>query len=355
MDVDTPRWPALASSGTEAAQQLHRLRRAERRILALRLLTLVALAVGGALAALAIGSVPLPLGEVTKALLDPQHPAAAIVRELRGSRVLAAFACGGLLAITGVLLQVLLRNPLADPHLLGISGGAAIGALLAILLGGGAAAITGAAWLGALAALAAVLAIARSLGVFSPLRVVLTGVIVASGAGAVVSLLLALAPDGKVHAMLFWLMGDTAQARSAWPVMMALPLAVAALLPWARDLNLMRRGWEVATSLGVAAAPLAWSLLAAAALMTALAVTTIGSVGFVGLVVPHLMRLVFGHDLRWLLPAAALGGGGILTLADLGARTLIAPMQLPLGVVMALVGVPTFLLLLWREERNQRQ
>ena len=274
----------------------------------------------------------------------------AIVRELRLPRALAAFAVGGLLALAGALMQALLRNPLADPYILGISGGAAVGALAA-MLAGVAALVTPAALGGALASTLIVFGLARTGAERAPwttTRLLLTGVVVAAGWGAVIALLLTLAPDVQVKGMLFWLIGDLGGTTVASPALVTLAIALVASLAFARDLNVLSRGEETAAALGVAVGRTTAMLCAVAALATAAAVTTAGSVGFVGLVVPHGLRLVIGNDQRLLLPASVLCGGTLLVFADTLARTIAAPIQLPVGVITALVGVPVLLVLLTR-------
>jgi iron complex transport system permease protein len=316
---------------------------------------LAALAVLAALSlvvALVVGSVAIHPLAVLEALRGPAGGLDAdIVRELRLPRAVNAFATGGLLAIAGVLMQVLVRNPLADPYVLGISGGAAVGALGAILAGAAGLLVPGAAFVGAALSTALVLGLGRSGGTWMPTRLLLVGVIVAAGWGAVVTFLLAVAPDQRLRGMLFWLMGDLSHASGGGIAFGVLVAGVVAALVLARKLNLLAQGDDRAAILGVEVAPTRLAVLLLAAALTAAAVTTAGTVGFIGLVVPHLVRLASGQDHRILVPAAALLGGGLLVLADTLARTLLAPQQLPVGVVTALVGVPLFLFLLARRCR----
>ncbi len=322
-----------------------------RALLVILLLALIGLA--SLVVALAAGSLPVSAADVGRALLgDTADVAAEVVRELRLPRALAAFACGGLLALAGALMQVLLRNPLADPYVLGISGGASVGALSAMLLGLPLLLVNGGALAGALAATLLVFGLARGDGSWTQTRLLLTGVIVAAGCGAAVALILSIAPENKLRGMLFWLMGDLSHAASPWPALAMLALGLLAALPFSRDLNLLARGDLTARALGVPVARLRGGVYVLAALATAAAVTTTGSVGFVGLIVPHLVRLSVGNDQRVLLPAAALAGGALLTLADTLARTIVAPQQLPVGVLTALIGVPVFLYLLTRSPRG---
>ncbi len=322
------------------------------------LLVLTLLAVAAALSlllSLAVGSVSLAPGEVWAALLGERSGdgmAFEVVRNLRLPRALSVFACGGLLALAGALMQVLLRNPLADPYVLGISGGAAVGALAAMLLGVAAGFGLGiAAFIGALAAMGLVFGLARGDGSWTQTRLLLTGVIVAAGCGAAVALMLSLAPDQQLRGMLFWLMGDAAEAATPLPAMLVLAAGLLVAMFYARELNLLARGALLAATLGANVAQLRLLLYFLASLLTATAVTSVGSVGFVGLVVPHLARLALGNDQRLLLPAATLAGATLLTLADMLARSIIAPQQLPVGVLTALIGVPVFLFLLARAPR----
>ena len=317
-------------------------------------LVLALLASGGLAsfaAALAVGSMPVPLVDVVAALLGEKPQNAAIVLDLRLPRALAGFACGGLLALAGALMQVLLRNPLADPYVLGISGGAGVGAMFAILLGLGMAGINGLAFLGALGAMLIVFGLAHGDGAWTQTRLLLTGVIVAAGCGALIALMLSIAPEHKLRGMLFWLMGDLSQTGAPWIALLILAAALLAAMPFARELNLLARGHDTAQALGVNVKRLRYAVYAIASLVTAVAVTSAGSIGFVGLVVPHLVRLVIGNDQRLLLPASVLAGGALLTLADTLARTIVAPQQLPVGVLTALIGVPVFLFLLARHPR----
>ncbi len=305
--------------------------------------------------ALMVGSINIPLSEVFSTLFGAQdNLSTEVVRSLRLPRALAGFACGGLLALAGALLQVLLRNPLADPYVLGISGGAGVGALLAILLGLGVAGINGASFLGALAAMLVVFGLAHGDGSWTQTRLLLTGVIVASGCGAMVALMLSVAPDHKLRGMLFWLMGDLSQANDPILALGVLLAVLLITLPFSRELNLLTRGADMAQTLGVQVGRLRRGVYVVASLATAAAVTQAGSIGFIGLIVPHLVRLAVGNDQRLLLPASVLAGGSLLVIADTLARTMIAPQQLPVGVLTALIGVPVFLFLLTRDSRRRR-
>lgn len=298
---------------------------------------------------LALGSVPLSLPDVWSAITgggEPLHR--TLVLELRLPRTLAAFATGALLAVAGALMQVLLRNPLADPYVLGLSGGAAAGALLSMLAGLGTALVSGAAFAGALFSTLLVFGLAHGTGSWTPVRLLLTGVVVAAGWGALISFILAVSPGEGLPGMLYWLMGDLSHARHPAPAWGVLLVVVILAWPLGRSLNVLARGPLQAAALGVSVRPLEWTVYLLAAVLTATAVTLAGTVGFVGLIVPHMLRLVLGNDQRVILPASALAGGALLTLADTLARTVIAPQQLPVGVITALLGVPVFLYLLHR-------
>jgi iron complex transport system permease protein len=305
--------------------------------------------------ALMVGSISIPVSEVIAAFFNTDNNLSTeVVRSLRLPRALAGFACGGLLALAGALLQVLLRNPLADPYVLGISGGAGVGAILALLLGLGVAGVNGASFLGALAVMFVVFGLAHGDGSWTQTRLLLTGVIVAAGCGALVALMLSVAPDQKLHGMLFWLMGDLSQVSDPRLVLGVLVAVLLVSLPFARELNLLTRGADMAQTLGVQVGRLRYGVYLVASLATAAAVTQAGSIGFIGLIVPHLVRLAVGNDQRLLLPASALAGGSLLVIADMLARTIVAPQQLPVGVLTALIGVPVFLFLLTRDSKTRR-
>jgi iron complex transport system permease protein len=299
------------------------------------------------------GSVAVNFGEIWQTVDTPSSSLAAkLVLDLRLPRALAAFAAGGMLALSGALMQVLLRNPLADPYVLGISGGAAVAALILMLLGVSGVWLNAGAFLGALLSMFIVFGAARGGGAWIPLRLLLTGVVIAAGWGAVISLLLSLAPDQGLRGMLFWLMGDLSAAPPPFAALVLLAVGLAASLPLARSLNALAHGELMAGSLGVNVTALRRAIYVIASLLAAGAVTVAGSVGFVGLVTPHLLRLCIGSDHRLLLPAAVLLGGSLLVVADTLARSIIAPQQLPVGTLTALIGVPLFLYLLRGDRRK---
>lgn len=319
---------------------------------------LVAAAVAALLHALAVGSVNVALAQIVQAIRgDMTSTAAAVVFDLRLPRAVSAFAAGALLALAGAVLQTLLRNPLADPFVLGVSGGASVAALLAFTVSGAGTpvwAVQGAAAAGSLLTLMLLFVLARRAFFMRELSsaddasvgVLLTGVMLAAFFGAIVSLLLALAGDGQLRGMVFWLLGDLAGAtdlRLSGAACAALVVCAAIAQRRAAAMNLMLRGDVLAFTQGVDVARTRRVLILVAALATGSAVSLAGAIGFVGFVAPHLMRMLLGNDQRVLLPAAVLAGGTLVTLADSVARTVIAPVQLPVGVVTALVGVPVFL------------
>jgi iron complex transport system permease protein len=282
-----------------------------------------------------------------------------VVWQLRAPRAVAGFAVGAGLALSGALLQGLLRNPLADPYVLGISGGAAVGAIAAIALGLPVGMVQLGAALGAVGTLGLLFALARR-ALFTrdaleseqgTTTVLLTGVMIASFAAALLSLVLSLAPDARLRTMVFWLLGDLAGAtdfRTALLALAVVAVAFAIALRHASALNLLVRGDLQAYTQGVRVVHTRRTLVLVAALATGAAVTLAGAVGFVGFVAPHLMRLLFGNDQRLLLPASGLAGGTLVVVADTIARSAFAPLQLPVGVLTALIGVPVFLWLLAR-------
>ncbi|SEL55035.1 FecCD family ABC transporter permease [Nitrosovibrio tenuis] len=306
---------------------------------------------GSLFTGLLFGSVSVPFSEIVQALLfSADSSVHQIVWQLRVPRVLAAFACGGLLALAGALLQVLLRNPLADPYILGVSGGAAVGALLAMLLGWGIVWVNLTSLAGALAVVALVFGLSFRAGDWNLYRLLLTGVVLSAGCTALITLILTLAPAGDVKGMLFWLMGDVSRAEELLPAWAVLIVVMAMSMLFSSSLNVLSLGQIKAKTLGVAVLPLQLGIYFCASLATVAALILAGAIGFVGLIVPHVVRLLGVHDFRWLLPLSVLLGGSFLTLADTLARTLWAPQQLPVGVLTALLGVPMLLILLSRKQ-----
>jgi len=314
---------------------------------------LAILSLAACLFALMFGSADISPVEVWRTIFgDAPDNARSIVLDLRLPRALTAFGVGGLLAVAGVLMQVVLCNPLAEPYILGSSGGAAVAALLAMLFGLGAVLVDLAAFAGAMLATLLVFSIAQGTGNWTPTRLLLTGVVLAAGFSAATTLLLALSPDQNLRGMLFWLVGDLSfsysPARSLW----LLAAITAAGLIAARHLNVLARGDPQAAIVGLPVTGFRLIIFAVTALATAISVTTVGVIGFIGLVIPHLIRIVAGSDHRIVLPASALAGGTVLIVADTLARSVLAPRQLPVGALTATIGVPLFLILMSRTQRN---
>jgi iron complex transport system permease protein len=318
------------------------------RWVALAVVALLALVIG-----LIAGPADLPASAVWDALFaGDDTTAAVIVRELRLPRALLAFLVGGSLAVTGAALQALVRNPLADPYLLGLSGGAGLGAVAAIIFQFGSAwSVPITALVGALLAIVVVYRLAIVSGSVLDARILLlAGVVVGAFASSLMGAIIALSPAQQVRNAFLWILGgfDGAswQALTIFAVYAIVPLAV--IYRFNRPLDLMALGEEPAQFLGADIERLKRVLYVAASLLTAAAVSVSGIIGFVGLVVPHAIRLVWGHLHRTLLPAAFLLGGTLLVLADAIARTAFAPLTLPVGVVTALIGVPVFVVLVRR-------
>lgn len=316
---------------------------------------LLALALGALVLGLLLGAVPLAPGAVGRALLDGASPDALVVRRLRLPRVLLAFLVGGGLAVSGAALQALVRNPLAEPWLLGLSGGASLGAVLAMVLGvGGGWGVAGTATLGALVAIALAWRISLVAGHrLDPRVLLLAGVVVGAFASAVSTAILTVTDPFTFRAAAMWLFGGFSGATPEVVIRFGLialgPLVL--LFALARGLDLLALGEESAAALGADVDRLRGWIILTTAILTAAAVSVSGVIGFVGLVVPHAMRWWVGPLHRTLIPAAFLAGGAFLVLADTVARTLLAPAELPVGVVTALVGVPLFAMLLRRSVR----
>jgi iron complex transport system permease protein len=306
-----------------------------------------------AIFALTSGSADISAMEVWQSLTGsaPDNVRRLIV-DLRLPRALTAFGVGGLLAVSGVLMQVLLRNPLAEPYILGSSGGAAVAALLAMMFGLGALAIDFAAFGGAMGATLLVFSIAQGSGSWTPTRLLLTGVVLAAGFSAATTLLLALSPDQNLRGMLFWLMGDLNYAYAPAQSLTLLAIITTVGVVAARSLNVLARGDLQAAIVGLPVTGFRMLVFAVTALATAISVTTVGVIGFIGLVVPHLIRIAAGSDHRIVLPASALAGGILLVLADTLARTVLAPRQLPVGALTAMLGVPLFLILMSKSRHS---
>ena len=311
---------------------------------------------GGILAAFAVGiltgAVSIRPAEVWEGLVNPASPSASIVRELRLPRVLLAFAVGGSLGVCGGALQAMIRNPLADPYLLGLSGGSGLGAVIAISLGGGGRlSVPLAAFAGAMLAIALVYRLSLVEGRRMDVRVLLlAGVVVGAFAVAVMSAVIALSDSSQLRNAFLWLLGGFGgaswQGLGTFALYATIPLAL--LFANARALDLLALGEDSAQHLGVELERTKRVVYLSTGLLTAVGVATCGIIGFVGLVVPHAVRRLWGPLHRTLLPITFLVGGAFLVLADALARTVVRPLELPVGVVTALVGVPLFALLLRR-------
>ena len=311
------------------------------------LVALGALAIACLLASLLAGSADLSLGRALAALGGGgDELAGTIVRTIRLPRTISAFAVGSLLGLAGVLLQALFRNPLADPFVLGVSGGASVGALAGMLAGISLGGLEWTATGGALCVGALVLWMGSG---GDSGRLLLSGVVLASACGAVISVLLAIADNGQLRGMVFWLAGDLGWAQHPWIDLAAAGVALLVALLGGRALNVLAAGELRSAVLGLDARLARPVVFLIAAALTSLAVLAAGPVGFVGLVAPHLVRLALRtSDHRLVAPGAALCGGALLCLADIASRTIAAPRQLPVGAITALIGAPVFLLLLRR-------
>ena len=314
-----------------------------------------------------IGSVEIPLSTTSGILLSklplvditPSWTGASetIIMEIRLPRVILAGVVGAALAVAGATYQGLFRNPLADPYLIGVAQGAALGAVIGFLLpvdwqGFGFGLVPLFAFVGALISVAIVYNLARVGGTLPVTTLILAGVALGALLSAFVSYL-TITSGAKIHGIIFWLMGSFSLSR--WSeVGIALPVVLvgmAVILVYARSLNLMQLGEEQAQQLGVDVEKFKIILLTAATLITAAAVSFVGIIGFVGIIIPHAVRLIWGADYRFLLPLSVLVGAVFLILADILARTVMAPSEVPIGVITAIIGAPFFLYLLRRRIR----
>ncbi|HRQ78026.1 MAG TPA: iron ABC transporter permease [Gemmatimonadaceae bacterium] len=299
------------------------------------------------------GAVPIPPGDVLRALLgEGDATQVAIVQNLRLPRIALGLAVGAGLAVSGAALQTTLRNPLAEPYLLGVSGGAAAGAVAAVTLGIASAALLPlAAFVGAVVAVLVVLLVARAVAGHADPRVLLmAGVVVGAFCTALIMVALATAPENTVRGALWWMMGSLgdAQWRGVRWIALYVALGIALLVVWARDVDVLALGEEAAASLGLPVERVTRRIYFAASLLAAATVAGAGLIGFVGLIVPAIGRALGARNTRETLFASALAGAALVVLADLAARTLLRPAELPLGAVTALIGVPFFL---WRLRR----
>jgi iron complex transport system permease protein len=317
--------------------------------------------------ATSIGSVHIPLSTTFQILIDKlpiiditqnwQNSVATIVLDIRLPRVILAGLVGAALAIAGATYQGLFRNPLADPYLIGVAQGASLGAVIGFLLPvgwniAGFGLIPFLAFIGALLATVTVYLLARTGKTLPVTTLILAGVALSALLGSIVSYLIISSGD-KMHSIIFWLMGSF--SLSQWSeVRMVLPyvaIGIAIIIIFARLLNVMQLDEEQAQQLGVNVEKYKLILLAAATLVTAASVSFVGTIGFVGIIIPHAVRMIWGPDHRFLLPLAVLTGAIFMILADLIARTILAPTEIPIGVITAICGAPFFLYLLRRRKK----
>lgn len=318
----------------------------------LSLLLLVAM-----LAGIGLGSTGSSLLASLRALVDPTNGDPllhTIVWQLRVPRVLLAGAVGATLSLGGLVFQAILRNPLAEPYILGISGGSAIGAIVGILLGFARfPGVTLTAFAGSLATLLLILAMASGRSIIKKSSLLLSGVMVNSFCSAVIMFLISLTQDSRLHNIIFWLMGDLSQGDLRQVVMMmgVLVPGVLIVFRYANAMNLFLMGQDIAQTMGVHVRAVRLTLLVATTLMVSATVSYCGLIGFVGLVMPHTLRLILGPDHRILVPASVLGGAGFMVVCDILARTLPEQGEMPAGVITAMIGAPVFIFLLRRFNR----
>ena len=306
------------------------------------------------LLALGAGSTGLDLSAAWSALLGrAEGIEETIVRRIRLPRVILAGAVGATLALGGLVFQALLRNPLAEPYILGVSGGGAVGAICGMFLGFSPfPGVSLAAFAGSMAVLFLIIALAGGRAAFRKDSLLLGGVMMNAFCGAVIMFLLAISQSTQAHQVLFWLMGDLSMVTAErLPALLTLLPCFLLVLLLSRPMNLLLLGEESAAALGVNVRLITLLLLVVTSLMVSVVVSLSGLVGFVGLVIPHVFRLLLGSDHRLLIPACLLGGAGYLILCDLLARLLAVAGELPVGIITALIGAPCFVFLLWRSQR----
>lgn len=320
-------------------------------VLILGVVLLVAMFVGTS-----FGSSGISIGELFKAISgqgDPEGVTNTIIWEIRFPRVILAAVVGATLSLGGLVFQALLRNPLAEPYILGVSGGSAIGAIIALLIGFALfPGVTLASFGGSMLVLVLVLLLGTGRSVLRRDSLLLGGVMVNALCGAIIMFLISLARNSQVHHVLFWLMGDLSMfTMEQLPLLIAVIPSIVIIFVMARPMNLLLMGQESAAVMGINVKLVTNVLLVATTFMVSVAVCHSGLIGFVGLVVPHIMRLIIGPDHRLLIPASILGGASYLIFCDLLARSLPAGGEMPVGIVTALVGAPLFIFLLWRANR----
>lgn len=313
--------------------------------------------VAASVASLANGSAPVPAGDALRAVVDPgsvDATTAMIVRSIRAPRLVTAIVVGWALALAGLCFQSLLRNPLASEYTLGVSSGAALGAVATVLVGfAGAIAVPTGAFIGAMATIAVVLFIAHASFSFETTSTILAGIVFTSLANAALSLMLTLIAPDELQSFFFWFLGSFASAEwgMVGPVAAVVAVLSLVLMGHAWHMNAISVNEELAEQVGISVTRSKLVLYGVASLLTATVVTLAGTIGFVGLVVPHVARLAVGVDNRRLIPLAAISGAALCVLSDLVARTLLSPNELPVGVVTAFIGVPVFVSLMRRRGR----
>jgi len=269
-----------------------------------------------------------------------------IILDIRLPRTITALVCGAALALAGVLLQALLNNPLAEPYILGVSGGGSVAALLSIVLGLTGATIIIGSFAGAFLSLILVYFISNKKQSGFAFRLILSGIILSAAWGAIINFILIYSPSSKLPSMLFWLMGDLSSFNIPWTTILILCCSLIISLGLSKDINLLLLGENSAQSLGLSIRKIQWFLLITSSLLVASVVSIAGNIGFVGLVIPHLIRLLGVHNHQSLIPLAAIFGAIMLITADWIARIIIAPSILPVGIVTTIIGAPIFIFLL---------
>ena len=302
-----------------------------------------------ALVCVAFGSVDLSTVEILEAIRSRDNVHWVVLSQLRFPRVLVAFMSGALLAMSGCLLQTLLRNPLADPYIFGISSGASLGVLMSMSFALGVSALVGG-FIGAAIVVVSVAVLSNAGSGWNPYRLILTGVMVSAGLNAVISLILVLSPPEMMKGMLFWMMGDLtyAEPRLISVVMFFVILFFSVF--YGRGLDVLSLGSERARAIGVSVRRMEVAIYFLAAMASAVVVVEAGAIGFIGLVVPHMVRMIGVWQHQKLVPLAAFVGGAMVAIADTLARSAWAPIQLPVGAITAILGVPILIYLLNRKD-----